>query len=398
MDGHVAPQLRSGAPDGPARARSVATSLIAGAPRIEAGRELPADIVAALHEARLFRLLLPRSVGGDECDLPTLAEVTSIIAAADASTAWCLGQGSGCAMSAAFLEPAAARQVFGPADAVLAWGAGAQGKAIATKDGYRVTGSWSFASGSRHATWLGGHCKVVEGDGRPRLRPDGRPAERTALFPRSTATIHDVWQVVGLKGTGSDSYDVTDLFVPAELTLDREDQDENRETGPLYRFTTTMAYAAAFGGVMLGIARGSLDDLRDLAMAKTPRGATSSMRESPVLQSDLARMEARLRAARALHLTTYREIWDHVASGGALALEHRVNARLAATHAINEGVQIVVEAYRAAGQTAIFEENPFERRLRDAMSAAQQVQGRPTHYMTVGRHLLGLPPDTMMFL
>ncbi len=122
------------------------------------------------------------------------------------------------------------------------------------------------------------------------------------------------------------------------------------------------------------------------------------MRESQVLQSDLARLEARWRALRALQLMTIREVWDGVAAGGALSLQNRVDWRLATTHAITEGVQIVVEAYRLAGQTAIFEENPFEQRLRDALSASQQVQGRATHYMTVGRHLLGLPPDTMMFL
>lgn len=390
---------RAYASDDPrARAQSVVPLLRAARGAIEAGRELPVDIVSALHGARLFRLLLPKSLGGDEIDLPTLAETAAILSAADASVAWCVGQGGGCAMSAAFMEPAAARQVFGPANAVLAWGAGAAGKAIATRDGYRVSGAWSFASGSRHATWLGAHCRVFEADGKPRLRPDGRQMERTALFPRSTATIHDVWQVMGLKGTGSDSYEINDLDVPAALTLDRENFDELKEAAAVFRFPTTMAYSAAFSGVMLGIARGTLDDLQALAMAKTPRGATSSMRESAMLQSDLARLEARWRALRALQLMTIREVWDAVSAGASLTLQNRVDWRLATTHAINEGVQIVMEAYRLAGQTAIFEENPFEQRLRDALSASQQVQGRTTHYMTVGRHLLGLPPDTTMFL
>ncbi|MFM9939096.1 MAG: acyl-CoA dehydrogenase family protein [Hyphomicrobiaceae bacterium] len=385
-------------PDAKARALTVAGLLRASTKRIEADRELPSHVLAALHEARLFRMLLPRSLGGDELDPPTLAEVTAIISAADASTAWCIGQGSGCSMSAAFMDAPAARQVFGPADAVLAWGAGAAGRAIATKTGYRVSGQWGFASGSRHATWLGAHCKVFEADGKPRLRPDGRHAERTALFPRTTATIHDVWQVMGLKGTGSDSYEVTDIDVPTELTLDRDNQAECREAGPLFRIPTTMAYSAAFSGVMLGIARGALDDMAALAMAKTPRGATSSMRESAVLQSDLARLEARWRALRALQQMTLRQVWDGVSRGGELTLQNRIDWRLATTHAINDGVQIVMEVYRAAGQTAIFEENPFEQRLRDALSASQQVQGRTTHYMTVGRHLLGLAPDTMMFI
>lgn len=398
MDGSATRAFPYADDDPRARALRVAPVIRAARADIERGRELPPAVLAALHEARLFRLLLPRSLGGDEIDLPRLAETAAILSAADASVAWCVGQGGGCAMSAAFMEPAAAREVFGPANAVLAWGAGAAGKAVATEGGFRVSGAWTFASGSRHATWLGAHCRVYEADGSPRLRPDGRHMERTALFPRATATVRDVWQVMGLKGTGSDSYEVRDVDVAAALTLDRENFDELTVPAPVFRFPTTMAYSAAFSGVMLGIGRGTLDDLRDLALAKTPRGASSSMRESQVLQSDLARLEARWRALRALQLMTIREVWAAVAAGGTLSLQNRVDWRLATTHAITEGVQIVVEAYRLAGQTAIFEENPFEQRLRDALSASQQVQGRTTHYMTVGRYLLDLPPDTMMFL
>ena len=402
MDGQQSAMSSAVAPSAGAavleRARGVAEKLRAGSRRIETERELPPDLLAAMHEARLFRILLPKSIGGDEIDLPTFAQVTETIAAADASAAWCLGQGSGCAMSASFLAPDAGKRLFGPGNAVLAWGAGVQGTAVATDGGYRVSGRWSFASGSRHATLLGAHCKIVEADSRPRMNAHGRQADCTGLFVRAKARIDDVWDVMGLKGTGSDSYEVADLFIPAEETVDREDMAAVFEKGPLYRLPTTVIYPAAFGGVMLGIVRGTLGDLRALAMSKTQRGATSSLRESQVFQSDLARMEARTRAARALHLTTLRDVWDAMVAGEPLTLEHRINIRLASTHAINEGVDIVAEAYRAAGSTAIFLNHPFEQRLRDAHAVSQQLQGRPTHYMTVGRHMLDLAPDTMMFL
>jgi alkylation response protein AidB-like acyl-CoA dehydrogenase len=381
-----------------ARARRVAEVLAAGAARIEADCTIPADILDAMHEARLFRLLLPYSLGGDELDPVTLAQVTEVIAAADASAAWCIGQASGCAMTAASLEPAVAQRVFGPRDAVLAWGAGAAGKAVAIDGGYRVTGTWTFASGIRNATWVGAHCRVFERDGEPRLRADGRQLERTALFPRAETKIHDVWQVMGLCGTGSDSYEFSDQFVPDELMVDREDLSDLHGAGPVFQFPGTHVYAAAFGGVMLGIARGALDDLLALATTKTQRGAATSMRESPAFQTQLAQLVARHRAARHHHLGTLREVWSELEVGAELTLEHRTSIRLAATHTIQQGVQIVIDAYRAAGQTAIFDAHPFERRLRDALTASQQVQGRTTHYMTIGRHLLGLPPDTMMFL
>jgi indole-3-acetate monooxygenase len=149
---------------------------------------------------------------------------------------------------------------------------------------------------------------------------------------------------------------------------------------------------------MLGIARAQVDDLKNLAMTKTPRGASSSLRDSPAFQTQLARLEARLRGARMYLLGTLHQAEAEVDAAGMLGLAQRADIRLAATHAISEGVEIVVEAYRAAGQTAIFLDNAFERRLRDALSASQQAQGRQTHYMTVGRMLMDLPPDTTMFL
>ena len=203
---------------------------------IEARRELTADVLDALHERELFRLSLPAHVGGYELPIPVLSEVTEIIAGADASTAWCLGQAFGCAMSAAFLDEDAAREVFGPADAVLAWGAGPQGRAVASDGGYVVNGTWRFASGAKHATWLGGHCKVYEADGSPRLGADGVHVLRTALFPRDRAAIADDWHVMGLRGTRSEGYAVEDLFVEARLTLDRGTPAECRLDSTLYVF------------------------------------------------------------------------------------------------------------------------------------------------------------------
>lgn len=384
--------------DAVARAQSIVETLRAAADRIEDARALPPDVVAALHDARLFRLLLPKSIGGDELHLKVLAEVMETVARADASTAWCLGQAAGCAMSAAYLKPEVARRLFGPADAVLAWGAGIQGKAVATEGGYRVTGKWTFASGCANATLLGGHSYVFEADGSPRRGPDGRQLDRTVLFPLSKARIHDMWHTLGLRGTASYTYEVEDLFVPEEEAIDRDAVEERKESGTLYIFNGTAAYATAFSALMIGIAQGMVDDLAALAKAKTPRGAPSSLMESQVFQSEYAQLEARLRAARAFLHTTVGEIWERTRITREFPLVERANLKLASTYVINQGVEIAADAYRAAGQTAIFPVNPFERRLRDAYSASQQLQGRPANFITIGRVLLGLPPDSPVVL
>lgn len=377
------------------RARSITPLLRERAAEIEAQRALAPDVLDALHERELFRLSLPARTGGYELPVPVLAAVTETIAGADASTAWCLGQAFGCAMSAAFLDEAPAREVFGPPNAVLAWGAGPQGRAVATDGGYVVNGTWRFASGAKHATWLGGHCKVFEAGGAPRLAANGVQVLRTALFPRERATIADDWYVMGLRGTRSEGYTVEDLFVESRLTLDRETPEECRIGATLYRFPTTNVYASVFSGVALGIARAMLDDLVELARTKSQRGARASMRESPVIHTRLAELEGKLGAARAYQHETIRDVWDEVDATREITMAQRARIRLATTYAINQATEVSEQVYHLAGSTAIFEDHVFERRFRDAHAVSQQVQGRHTNFETVGRHMLGLDVETI---
>jgi alkylation response protein AidB-like acyl-CoA dehydrogenase len=190
------------------RARALRPLLEDAADEIEERRQLPERVVEALVEGGLFRLLQPRSLGGAELHPLIYVQVLEEIAKAEPSTAWSLGQNSGCSMTAPYLDPAVAREIFGPPRGILAWGPelpGA-GRGVAVEGGIRVTGRWGFATGSRHATWLGAHVPVFEPDGAQRMNPNGRPHVRTVLFPKSSAEIIDNWQVIGLRGTGSDSY------------------------------------------------------------------------------------------------------------------------------------------------------------------------------------------------
>jgi indole-3-acetate monooxygenase len=381
------------------RARELAPMLADASDEIEELRELPERVVGALVEGGFFRMLLPRSLGGAELDPLSYVQVLEEIAKVDPSTAWCLGQNSGCSMTSAYLDPAVAREIFGPPRGILAWGPelpGA-GRGVAVAGGIRVTGRWVFATGSRHATWLGAHVPLYEPDGTPRLNPNGRPAVRTVLFPKASAEIIDNWQVIGLRGTGSDSYAVEDLLVPQEFTCARDNPAERREPGVLYKFTSGMIYAMGFANVSLGIARGALDAFVELARDKIPRGARDPLRHNNVVQSQVAQCEAKLRSSRAFVHATVREMWDEAARRGDFAAEQHPRLRLAATWAIQQSREVAATIYSAAGATAIFNDNPFERRFRDMHAGSQQGQGRPVHFETVGQILLGLPPAGRMF-
>jgi indole-3-acetate monooxygenase len=382
-----------------AHARELAPMLRAAGDEIERRRELPPEIVEALVGRGIFRMLLPRSIGGGELDPLTYTAVLEILAAADGSTAWSLGQNSGCSMTAPYLAPEIARKVFGGPRGILAWGPELPnaGKCVAVEGGYRATGRWGFATGSRHATWLGAHCPVFESDGSPRLGANGRQITRTMLVPKAEATVIDNWQVIGLRGTGSDSYELNDHFVPEAYTAMRDNEAERREPGPLYQFTSGMIYAMSFSHVSLGIARGAWDAFVEIARDKVPRGAKGTLRENNVIQAQVSQCEARLRSARAYLRGVIGEMWDEARTTGRISAAHHPQLRLAATWAIHQARDVVATVYHAAGAGAIFEANPLERRMRDIHAGTQQGQGRPVHFETVGQMLLGLPPEGRMF-
>lgn len=376
-----------------AAARDVTPILQSQTAEIEALGRLTPRVVNALHERGLYRAMLPRQLNGYGSGIGTFVQLMETLAAADASTAWCVGQASGCSMAAGYVAPEIAREIWGnDPRGVLAWGFQVEGRAKVVPGGYRVTGEWAFGSGGYHATWLGGHCQVELPDGSIHADKDGNPIERTMLFRQDQVTWSQSWNVVGLRGTGSDTYTVTDLFVPAAYSVRRDDPAERRIDDPFYQFTTTNAYSCGFAGVSLGIARAMLDALKELAQTKKPSHTARTLRDSPAMHHLVAENEATLRSARAFVLETIREAEQRVRRNSSLDLEARIMMRLASTTAIQRAKQVAEFAYHEAGATAIFTSNPFERRMRDIHASSQQLQGRTGHIETCGRYFLGLEP------
>lgn len=374
------------------RARALAPLITREADEIERTRRLTQPVVSALIENGLYRALLPRSLGGAEAPLEIFMQMQEEIATADASTAWCLGQCGVCAMTAAYLDPEPAREIFNVAPGILAWGAIAN-EVQAVPGGYQATGRWDFASGSRQASWLGAHVRIIEADGTPRRKPDGSPEIRTILFPVASATMYDVWDVIGLNGTGTNSYSVDNLFIPDKFAALRDEPAALREQGPLYRLTTNMVFSMGFAAVSLGVARATLDAAIELARGKTPQGL-KAMRENNAVQGTIGRTEASLRAARAYLYTTAADVWRDLVRGDALTEAHRIALRIAATWTIHQSASVVDTAYHMAGATAVFSANKFERRFRDMHAIAQQIQARDTHYEDAGKAILTAKLDT----
>ena len=343
-------------------------------------------MTSALIENGLYRALLPQSLGGSEVPLEIFMQMQEEIAKADASTAWCLGQCSVCAMTAAYLDRDAADEIFNVAPGILAWGA-VNHEVQAVPGGYRANARWDFASGSRQASWLGAHVRVVEADGTPRRNRTARRKYAPSCSRRPSATMYDVWDVIGLRGTGTDSYSVDNLFIPDKFAALRDDPTALRENGPLYKLSTNMVFSMGFAATSLGVARAMLDAAIELARSKTPQGL-KAMRENNAVQGLIGRTEASLRAARAYLYATAAEVWHDLSRGDALTEQHRIALRIAATWTIHQSAAVVDTAYHMAGATAVFSANKFERRFRDMHAIAQQIQARDTHYEDVGKAIL----------
>lgn len=333
---------QSVSPDPIVRARGLLPAIAAASDTIELTRRIPVGLLDDLHDGRLFRLLLPRSVGGEEVPPWVFLGAVAEVARADASVAWNLFVGNSSALIAPFIPLESARAIFADPRAVVSWGPPNTCQARAVPGGYRVTGRWGFSSGCRQATWMGAHCQVVEADGSLRQNQLGRAALRTLLFPVEQVVLHDTWNTIGLRGTASDSYSVDDLFVSEAFSGTREDPSLRRDPSQLYAFPMQGLYAVGVAGVALGTARAMLEAYMDLAGRKVPRGL-KRLADSAVVQAEVARHEARLGAAEAYLQVTLREIWDGVAGAEIIAIPDRARVRLACAHAIQESSEGVHE-------------------------------------------------------
>ncbi|HVY16948.1 MAG TPA: acyl-CoA dehydrogenase family protein [Rhodopila sp.] len=375
-----------------ARARDLGPAIEAAADTIERTQTIPEPLLTQIHDARLARMLLPRSVDGDEVEPWVYMHAIEELARHDGSVGWNLFVANSSALIAPFIPLEAARAIFTDPRAVVSWGPPNQHKAHAVPGGYRISGEWHFASGSRQATWMGAHAQVMEPDGSLRLNRFGRPTTRTLLFRKEHATPIENWNPIGMRGTASEGYRLTDLFVPETYSGTREDPSLRRDPGPLFAFTMQGLYAVGVAGVAFGIARAMLDAFIALAAEKAPRGLVR-LADSPVVQSDVARREAALGSARAYLADILREIWDEADDIAPIGLDARVRVRLGCAQAITTAIEAADYVYKAAGTSAIFPGTPFERRFRDIHTLSQQIQSRDSHFEAVGRVLFNGDPQ-----
>lgn len=364
---------------------------------IERERRLPAAVVAEMHAARLFHLLVPRQAGGLEVDPATACRAIEEIARADGSAGWNLMIGVEQGIFAAYLPRQSALTVWGEnANAVTAGGGAPLGRATAVSDGYRVKGRWRFASGCGHCSWLGANALLFDGDVQ-RRDADGAAITRWMLFPVQRARILDTWYTAGMRGTGSHDFVVDDLFVPEAFSFSTA-LDHPWPGTPLYTIPYPSFVAITMAAVALGIARSAIAAFAVLAASKVPVGAQQPLCERPAVQAAVAQAEALLRSSRALLYDAIDEVWQALPPPDAfISVEQRAALRLASINAAVCCARAVDLMYEAGGGSAIYESNLLARCFRDVHTLTQHFQITPPHYETLGRILLGMEPGTTFF-
>ncbi len=356
------------------------------ADQIEAERQLPPELVQELAAADIFRLLVPQSLGGRELALPDYLVIVERFARADASTAWCINQAAVAATNAGKVPLELGRKIWGDPQAIVANGPVARQTAKESDGGCLLNGRWNFASGCLHANWIMAFAWV--------LGEDGRGKEVRQFFvPQSEVEFIDVWQVNGLRGTGSMSFEFTDKFIPT-ANVGAAFKDKMHETGPLYSIATHLLFACGFAATALGTARAGFDAAVELAGHKKPGLDPKMLRDKQAVQRQIGQADATWRAARAYLNDAVAEYWQVLTSANQkVELEHRVQLRLATTHAIRMAADVVDIAYQICGSSGIFTDHPLQRRYQDVHVISQQIQGRMEHYDTAGQFYLGLTDD-----
>jgi len=377
-------------------AKGLAPQIRASTEEIEQSRRLPLPLVEAMAQTGLFRLWIPRTLGGEEADPMTLVRVVEEISRVDGAAGWCMAIGGEYGVFGGYLPADAAREIYGGDPRVRTAGAFRPfGDAVVIDGGYRVKGRWPLGSGCQHSAWIVGGCRILDGD-QPRLRPDGTPVTRILFFPAADCEILDTWHSIGLRGTGSHDYAVADAFVPSARSLSF--REPPTEAGPLYAMPTIALFAAVLAAVPLGIARHAIDIVRELARTKIASRSRRSLSEDATMQANLGIAEAALRSARAFLYETLDEAWEVVSAGQPLRIEERAMLWLASTHTATAAKQAAELMFTAGGSASPYTSGGLERCVRDIHAAGQHVTLAPPNYQMAGQAFLDLDMRASLLL
>jgi indole-3-acetate monooxygenase len=381
---------------------ALAPAIRAAGEEIEQKRRMPESLVAAMKDAGIFGMPMPRAWGGPELDPLTQSRVLEALAMADGSVGWCAMINCDGGYITAFLDEEVGRAMYSDLQAGTAAAATPIGRAARVPGGYRVSGRFPFVSGCQHCEWVWLGC-VVMADGQPLADANGVPVTRQCIVGLAECEILDTWYTTGLRGTGSNDLLVKDVFVEEARTFSFQDRNLIKRPGPLYAFP--FMFAAKSSPVALGIARHALDVLVEMSATRPARRYTvgdhqepaKMMRDDVFIQEAIGRADTMLVAARGHFFEIMGDLWTTLVSGSEPSSTQIARFTTAHAHVVGACVDVVQLVFKAAGGTAVYQNGPLDRCLRDVLTMNQHVVGTLRTYEMAGRLLLGMEPLRWLF-
>ncbi|WP_407664605.1 acyl-CoA dehydrogenase family protein [Mycolicibacterium anyangense] len=356
-------------------ARGMRDLVAAQAAESEQLRTMSRAIVDEMWDSGLMTAFNPVEAGGVEPTFAEMIETWIEMAWQDGSFGWIgIANLPSTFAAAAYLPDEGFAEVFTANGNHVTMGGQffPNGQGAVVEGGYRVSGSWSFGSGTGHAEYVCAGFFPLD-DGQPRMAADGLPEMQVAVIPRAEIVFTDGWHVQGLKGTGSYDYRVDDVFVPTHRTFPLFSRTPNRGSSPATRMGLMPVTAAGHAAWALGVAKSMLDDVQSLAATKFRMSDMASLASRPTFQKNLAHHVCAWRAARLLILDAFGTAEAAVAGGQDLTPMLRADMRAAAVFATDVARGCAEWAHLAAGTTAIREGSRLERGFRDIYTGSQHA-------------------------
>jgi 3-hydroxy-9,10-secoandrosta-1,3,5(10)-triene-9,17-dione monooxygenase len=357
------------------RARRLVPLLRDNARATEARGDLMPDVERTLHDTGLFRICQPKRWGGMELDFMAMCDVPFELARGCASTSWTYGNYAIHHWMLALWDERAQGEVWGEnPDARIASGiAYPQGRAEKVDGGYRVSGTWSFSSGSPLSDWNMLAALLREGE--------KVVGHRMFLLHRSEYELLDDWQVLGMRGTGSQSVRAKDVFVPEHRALDTtlcrggaEFPGARVNSNPLYQLPLAVLGAHCIVATAVGNAYGALEQTCEHVKARTTAYTGASMRDFQAVQLRVGGAGARIEAARLLCNRGVELGMKWAAAGYLPTVEERLAIKRDAAYAVTLSTEAVDLLHGMAGANGIYDSYPIQRIFRDAHALGAHYQ------------------------
>lgn len=374
-------------------AKSVAPIVNAEAALSEQQRHLTTRTVETMKHAGLYRLLTPRCLGGLESDPVIALQTIEEVSHADGATGWCLMVGAlEIGAAGAFLGDEAIKTIFKEPTSIIAGQGVPRGRAVPEKDGYRLSGQYSYGSGIAHADYVQAGAIVFDGE-RPRMTPYGMPEMRVFHVKRSEVQFGDNWHVLGLRGTGSFDYTIQDSFLSEDFSY-AVDEKTPKRGGSLYTLGLVGFTALGHTGFALGAGRRALDEIALIAAKKET--LFGRVGDAPSFQEKFALAEAKMHAARSYCIDVWGDVARTLDLGRSADTKQIARLRLGLRYAHDTASEVSTFAHRASGGVSL-RDSTLQRCYRDIHAATQHLLMSDQITQACGKSLLGLAPEGSMW-